>query len=275
MNTVWSILLGIAGVYGVLAGVLFFTQSRLLYYPNLPSRDLIATPGSVGLSYEPVELSTEDGLTLYGWFIPAHPARGVLLFFHGNAGNISHRLDSLKTFNDLGFATLIFDYRGFGRSQGKPSESGTYRDAEAAWRFVTEKRRVPAQDIVIFGRSLGASIAAHLAAQHKPRGLILESAFTSVPDLAASLYPFLPARWMSRFHYNTREYLKSISCPVLIVHSRHDEIIPFEHGRQLFALANEPKQFLELRGGHNDGFMVSAPTYLKGLDTFLSAHLGK
>jgi fermentation-respiration switch protein FrsA (DUF1100 family) len=239
----------------------------------MPSRDVVVTPAEAGLAYESVTITTEDGVTLDGWFVPVSQARGLLLFFHGNAGNISHRLDSLKIFNELGLATLIFDYRGYGRSGGEPSEEGTYRDAEAAWRFVTEGRHIPPRDVVLFGRSLGAAIAAHLATRHTPGALIIESAFTSVPDLAAELYPFLPARWLARFRYSTQADLVSVLSPLLIVHSRDDEIIPFAHGQRLFAVANEPKRLLELRGGHNDGFLVSRHTYVDGLHTFLRAHL--
>lgn len=272
-SNVWSILLLVAGAYAALLVFLFFSQSRLLYLPNLPSREVIATPEEVGLAYEPVTIVTEDGVSLDGWFIPARQSRGVLLFFHGNAGNISHRFDSLKIFNELGLATLILDYRGYGRSQGRPSEEGTYHDANAAWRYLTEQRRIAGEDIVFFGRSLGAAIAAYLAAKHTPGALIIESAFTSIPDIAAEVYPFLPARWLARFHYNTKAHLRSVSCPVLVVHSRDDDIIPFAHGRRLFTAANEPKQFLEIRGGHNDGIFVSRQSYVDGLDAFLTAYV--
>ncbi len=272
-SNVWSILLLVAGAYAALILFLFFSQSRLLYLPNLPSREVIATPEEVGLAYEPVTIVTEDGVSLDGWFIPARQSRGVLLFFHGNAGNISHRFDSLKIFNELGLATLILDYRGYGRSQGRPSEEGTYRDANAAWRYLTEQRRIAGEDIVLFGRSLGAAIAAYLAAKQTPKALIIESAFTSIPDIAAEVYPFLPARWLARFDYNTKAHLRSVSCPILVVHSRDDDIIPFAHGRRLFTAANEPKQFLEIRGGHNDGIFVSRQTYVDGLDAFLTAYV--
>jgi fermentation-respiration switch protein FrsA (DUF1100 family) len=271
-SIVWVILL-LFGGYVALVLILFFFQSQLLYLPNVPSRDVVVTPDDAGLAYEAVTITTEDGVTLDGWFVPARPARGLLLFFHGNAGNISHRLDSLKIFNELGLNTLIFDYRGYGRSEGAPSEEGTYRDAEAAWRFVTQGRNIPPREVILFGRSLGAAIAAHLATRHTPGGLIIESAFTSVPDLAAELYPFLPARWLTRFRYSTQADLVSVLCPLLVVHSRDDEIIPFAHGQRLFAVANEPKRLLELRGGHNDGFLVSRQTYVDGLHTFLQAHL--
>jgi pimeloyl-ACP methyl ester carboxylesterase len=169
VNYFWSIVLVIAGSYGALVIFLYFSQSRLLYLPNLPSRDIVATPDMVGLDYEPVKIVSDDGVTLDGWFVPVRQMRGVLLFFHGNAGNISHRLDSLKVFYDLGLATFIFDYRGYGRSTGAPSEQGTYRDATAVWRYLTEDRRIAAKDIVLFGRSLGAAIAVQLAPRWSQR----------------------------------------------------------------------------------------------------------
>ncbi len=272
-STIWHILVYAAIAYVTFAFVMFLLQSRLIYYPNMPSRAVTATPDQAGLIYERVEFAAKDGVRLDGWFLPAEMPRGVLLFFHGNAGNISHRLESLRIFRDLGLSTFIFDYRGYGRSEGKVSEQGTYRDAEAAWLYLTVERGVPEQSIVYFGRSLGASIAAHLAMTHVPKALILESAFTSAPDVAARTYPFLPVRWLARFQYNTREYLKSVTAPVLIVHSPQDEIIRFEHGRALFASANEPKRFLEILGGHNEGFLVSGKTYVDAIDAFLRDYL--
>jgi fermentation-respiration switch protein FrsA (DUF1100 family) len=274
LNTIWQLLLGVAGIYVIVGLLLFIFQSSLLYFPNTPSRKIVATPKSIGLGYEPVTIETDDGFSLDGWFIPAKDARGVLLFFHGNAGNMSHRLESLKIFNGLRLSTLIFDYRGYGRSDGKPSEQGTYRDAVAAWRYLTEQRQIAKENIVFFGRSLGGAVAAHLAGRHCPGALILESVFTSVPDLASHLYPIFPVRWLSRFRYDAKSALKSVACPVLVIHSPHDEIVPFRHGRALFDAANAPKQFLELRGGHNDGFLLSGQKYLDGIDGFLNTHIG-
>ncbi len=276
LNSIWSLLVLAIVIYLALALFLFLFQSRLIYYPNFPSRAVTITPDRVGLAYESLEIVTEDGVRLHGWFIPAdRQARGVLLFFHGNAGNISHRLDSLEIFFALGLDVLVFDYRGYGRSEGKVSEQGTYLDADAAWRYLTERRRVPADRVVLFGRSLGAAVAAHLATKHTPRALIMESSFTSAPDLASQYYRIFPVRWLARFQYGAKAYLSSVRCPVLIVHSRDDEIIPFQHGQALFAAANEPKAFLELRGGHNEGFLVSGQTYIDGLDQFLTRYLGE
>ena len=271
MNGWANILLMAVLGYGFFLVFLYFYQDRLLFLPNLPSRAVERSPSAVGLAYEPVDLVTGDNIHLDGWFIPAPEQRGVILFCHGNAGNISHRLDSLLLFHRLGFSTLIFDYRGYGRSQGRPSEAGTYRDVEAAWRYLTRERSIAPSRIILFGRSLGAAVAARQATVHTPGALIVESCFTSVPDMAAELYPFLPARWLSRLDYNVQQQLRSVLCPVLVVHSRDDEIIPFRHGEALYTAANKPKQFLELRGDHNNGFLLTGQDYTQKLDTFLSA----
>ncbi|UCH52416.1 MAG: alpha/beta hydrolase, partial [Pseudomonadota bacterium] len=251
----------VTGTYVVLLLAVFFGQSHLLYLPTLPSRELSSTPAAIGLEYEDVQLVTDDGVQLHGWYVPAARSRGTLLFFHGNAGNISHRLDSLRIFHQLRLSVLIIDYRGYGRSEGSPSEDGTRRDAAAAWRYLTETRGVPARDVVLFGRSLGAAVAAQLATEQQPGALIVESAFTSVPDFAAEIYWWMPARWMSRFDYATRDYIAQVRCPVLVVHSPDDEIIPFRHGEAIFAAAHEPKELLRLRGSHNEGFIVSGELY--------------
>ncbi len=270
MNTLTNILLLAVCGYGFLLIFLYFYQSRMLFLPNLPSRAVETLPSAVGLPYEPVDLHASDNIHLNGWFIPAPEQRGVILFCHGNAGNISHRLDSLLLFHRLGFSTLIFDYRGYGKSQGHPSEAGTYLDVEAAWQYLTTNRSIASSHIILFGRSLGAAIAVHQATVYTPGALIVESSFTSVPDMAAELYPFLPVRWLSRFNYNVQQQLQRVSCPVLVVHSRDDEIIPFRHGRTLYETANNPKQFLELRGSHNNGFLLAGKAYTKELDGFLS-----
>ncbi len=271
INTLTNILLLTVFAYGFLLIFLYFYQSRLLFLPNLPSRTVESLPSAVGLPYEPVDLHTSDNIHLNGWFIPAPEQRGVILFCHGNAGNISHRLDSLLLFHRLGFSTLIFDYRGYGSSQGYPSEAGTYLDVEAAWQYLTTERSIVSSHIILFGRSLGGAVAVHQATVSSPGALIVESSFTSVPDMAAELYPFLPVRWLSRFDYNVQQQLPRVSCPVLVVHSRDDEIIPFRHGRALYKTANQPKQFLELRGGHNNGFLLAGQAYIRELDGFLSA----
>ena len=252
---------------------LYFSQSRLIYYPELPSRAVDATPADIGLPFENAQLTTGDGIRLHAWYVPAPAARGTLLFNHGNAGNIAHRLDSIRLFHSLDLNVLIFDYRGYGESEGKPTEKGTYRDAMAAWKYLHENRGIDPHEIVIFGRSLGAAIAVDLASQVPSAGVIIESAFTSVSDMAAHLYPWLPARFLVRYKYDSDVKIGRISSPLLLMHSRDDEIIPFSQGRELFAHANEPKQFLELQGGHNDGSHASRDIYTQTLQQFLDVIL--
>jgi fermentation-respiration switch protein FrsA (DUF1100 family) len=264
-----KLILVVAACYGLLVVVVYFMQGRMLYLAEVPGRTLTVTPADVGMDYQDVSIETTDGVTLHGWFIVGRSSR-VLLFFHGNAGNISHRLDSIRQFQDLGLSVLIIDYRGYGQSEGRTTERGIYRDADAAWRYLIEGRGIVASDIVIFGRSLGASVASRLAAQTQPLALIVESSFTSVPDIAQDLYPWLPARWLSRLSHATRDYIQDVRCPVLVVHSRDDEIIPFHHGEEIFASANELRTLLEIRGTHNDAFLRDERTYIGGLRAFLT-----
>lgn len=264
-----KLILLIVAAYGLLVAVVYLMQGRMLYLPDMPGRALTMTPTDAGMDYQDVSIETEDGVILHGWFIAGESSR-VLLFFHGNAGNISHRLDSIRQFRGLGLSVLIIDYRGYGQSSGRTTEKGIYRDAQAAWRYLTTDRGLSAGDIVLFGRSLGASAAAWLAKQQQPLALIVESSFTSVPDIAQELYPWLPARWLSRLRHATRDYIRDVRCPVLIVHSRDDEIIPFHHGETIFASANEPRTFLMLRGTHNDAFLRDERAYLEGLRMFLN-----
>lgn len=269
MLAIW-IVTAIIGIYILFAGFLFIFQSHYVYYPE---HTISADPSNIGLEFESVSFETEDRVKLSGWFIPSKAASGVILFCHGNAGNISHRLESIQIFHRLGLDVFIFDYRGYGLSEGKPSEIGTYRDAEAVWQYLVEERQVSPNRIVFFGRSLGGAVAAWLAHRHTPGALILESTFTSIPDIGARLYPYLPVRLLSRFKYNTVEYLDEVDCPVLIIHSREDEIMPFSHGQRLFERAMEPKEFLEISGSHNEGFITSGKRYEDGLNAYISEHL--
>jgi len=250
--------------------LLFFNQSRMVY---LPQRDLTATPAAVGLRYEEVFFKAKDGVRLHGWFIPSERARGVVLFCHGNAGNISHRLDSIGIFHRLGLSVFIFDYRGYGKSEGETTEEGTYSDAEGAWAYLTQDKKTSPQSIVVFGRSLGGSIAARTARDRPAGALVLESAFSSFKEAAEDVYPWLPVRLLARYDYNTASFVARARCPVLIIHSREDELIPFSHGERLFSAAKDPKIFLEITGGHNDGFLRSEKRYTEGLEAFLSRYL--
>lgn len=262
----WAILsLGVVVYVGIL--LVFWTfQDRLVYYPT---RLLEGTPADMGLVYESVEFQASDGVRLHGWWVPAPDAQSIVLFVHGNGGNVSHRLEKLRSLHDLGLSTFIFDYRGYGQSEGRPDEAGTYRDAEAAWSYLTERRGIPTDRIILYGESLGGTVAAYLARRFPARALVLEAAFTSLPEIAAELYPFLPARWIARFRYDTRSYLEGVSCPVLIFHSRDDEVVAFSHALRLQATGPASKVLVELRGGHNDAFLVARDRYEAGWRDFL------
>lgn len=266
----WNTLILLALGYAALVALVYLFQTRLVYFPQI-GREIAATPQAYGLAFEAVTLATADGEKLAAWWVPRERAAGTVLIFHGNAGNISHRLDYLTMLHRLGYSSLIVDYRGYGRSTGSPSEEGTYRDAEAAWGWLTKERGMAPSDIVVLGESLGGAVAAWLAARVKPRAVVIASTFTSVPDLGAQVYPFLPVRLISRFSYDALGAIKSIEAPILVAHSRDDDIIPFKHGRALFEAAREPKRFLEMRGGHNDGFIFMREEWVGQLGAFLES----
>ena len=263
----WSSLLTIplAAYLGIM-GYLFLFQNQQVFQPY---RGLHSHPGQWGLAYEPVTLDSE-GLALRGWWIPGQVDRPVVLFFHGNASTIADLSPFVILFNRLGLSSLVFDYRGYGESEGGPTEAGTAADAEAAWRHLVETRGIPPERLVFYGHSLGGGVALGLAARHPPGRVILEGTFTSIPDMAADLYPWLPVRWLARIGYDNFARIQSLRVPVLIIHSPEDEVIPFRHGRKLFAAAREPKRFIRSRGGHNDGFPAMGAAAEQALRRFVS-----
>jgi fermentation-respiration switch protein FrsA (DUF1100 family) len=256
--------------YALLIVLAYVRQDAMLYYP---SREITNTPRDIGLDFEEVTLRTEDGAALSAWYIPARDGRGVVLFCHGNAGNISHRLDSIRIFHDLNLGVLIFDYRGYGRSGGSPTEQGTYHDAESAWEYLVRQRHTQPGKIILFGRSLGSAVAAEIALRRTAGALIIESGFTSVADLGRKYFPYLPVKLIARYRYATIDKVGRIKIPKLFVHSPHDEIVPFGHGEALFERAAEPREFLRIAGGHNEGFLVSGREYIDGLNRFISKYL--
>ena len=266
----WNVIIALAIAYLAASIFLYFNQENMLYFPDMPLRSLHATPSSIELDYETITLKTHDGIALDSWFVPAKNSKGTILFCHGNAGNISHRLHSIEQFHQLGLSVFIFDYRGYGNSEGSPSEQGTYIDAKTAWDHLTNEMNIPDNDIIIFGRSLGSAIATELATKTSPKTLIIESSFTSVPDIASHHYSLFPVRLLSRYTYPTEENIQKVSAPILVIHSPDDEIIPYELGKQNFDKAAQPKYFLEIKGGHNDGPIVTGKAYSDGILQFLS-----
>lgn len=254
----------------LLSGLLYLQQPSMVFFPL---KTLDATPADWGLEYETVRFTTSDGVVLHGWYIPREGARQVLLFLHGNAGNISHRGESVRIFHDIGVSVLIFDYRGYGLSDGRPTESGLYLDADAAWNYLVEQRGIDARDVVVFGRSLGGVVAARLASVVNPGAVIVESAFSSAREVARAVFPLLARITVLRYEFAAADYLAGASAPVLVLHSRDDEIMPFELGERLYEAASEPKAFVEMRGDHNTGFLLSQPGYAQALQQFLAGEL--
>lgn len=273
MQSIWSIsrivFIVIIVIYAGMTIYLYFFQSQMIYYPDLI---IDMTPADIGLAFDEVFFVSGDGVRLCGWFIHSEQSKNVVLFCHGNAGNISDRLDTISIFNQLGLSIFIFDYRGYGKSEGKPDEKGTYADAEAAMKWIVENKNILHEDVIIFGRSLGGAVAAWLAKKCTPRALILESAFTSVPDMGSKIYPWLPVRLMSRFSYSTIDYIRDVNSPVLIIHSPDDMLVPFSQGKRLFEAAHEPREFMEIAGDHNNGFLLSGSHYHEGLNAFISKY---
>jgi fermentation-respiration switch protein FrsA (DUF1100 family) len=248
-------------------GVLLLLEKHLIYFPM---RAHEVTPADLGLAHEEVELRAEDGVRLHGWFLPMKGSRLTVLVCHGNAGNVSHRLDrALLMQSRLGVDTLLFDYRGFGASEGRPDEEGTYRDARAAYRWLVA-RGIGPERVLLFGESLGSAVALQLALEVDARALVLESAFASVPEMARAVYPFLPLWPFVRTRYDNLAKVGRLRMPLLVLHGERDEVVPFAQGRRVFDAAPEPKRFFAIPGaGHNDTYAAGGELYWGVLRDFL------
>ena len=243
-------------------------ERHFIYFPE---RGLTGAPSDYGLAYEDASFLSSDGIRLHGWFIPGEEDV-TWLWFHGNAGSISNRLDNLKRLHDeLGVNVLIFDYRGYGASEGSPSEEGLYLDAEAALSYLRSRSDVSRERIIYFGRSLGAGVAVELALRAPPYGLILESAFPSIPYMARQAYPWFPfVQFFVRSRYDALDKLQRLGVPKLLLHGDRDDIVPIDAGRELFDAAGEPKAFYTVRGaGHNDTYLVGGDSYFAALRSFV------
>ena len=268
-----ALFVAVGAALGVLVRQMSFLDRLMIYFPE---RAIAATPADVGLAYSDVYLTTGDGVRIHAWHVPGE-SRTTLLWLHGNAGNISHRVDNIAVLNELtGLSVLIVDYRGYGLSEGSPSENGLYLDAEAALKYLTSEVGLdPVEDIVLFGRSLGVGVAAEMATRHSVRCVILESGFTSVMDMAKAtqpdwlvylLKPMIDAR------YDSLSKLGLIDSPVMIVHGEQDDIVPFSMAGELYEAATEPKRFHAVRGAmHNNVYERGGTPYFEALSDFISA----
>jgi len=257
----------------IIAIILFVVYVRFLEETSIfyPTRSLTSTPKNVGLDYEDVYFKTQDGIKLNGWFVKAPRARNTLVFFHGNAGNIGDRLDKISLFNKFGVNVFIVDYRGYGKSEGKPSEKGIYRDAAAAYDYLIARPDVTPESLIIFGVSLGGVVAVDLAANKKAACLIVDSTFSSAADIAKVIYPFVPS-FLLKTKMDSMLKIQGVSVPKLFMHSRQDMTVPFELGKKLFDAANAPKEFVEIQGGHDDGYSISSEKYWSAIGVFLKKH---
>ncbi len=256
----------LAVAYLAVMGIMMLLEESLLFFPTrYPEGESWQPPG---LQFEDAWFSASDGVKLHGWYVPHQKPRAIILFCHGNAGNVTHRAETLRTLHDrVDVSVLCFDYRGYGRSEGHPNEAGMYADARAARAWLARRAGVAENEIVVMGRSLGGTVAVELAAANGAKGLVLESTFSSVPDVAAAIYPWLPVRLLIRNRFDAAGKISRYNGPLLQSHSENDEIVAFAFGRKLFEAANEPKEFIPLRGlGHND---PQTPAYFEKLVDFV------
>ena len=247
----------------------FFYKNIEAYFVFAPQKVLDYSPADYGLEWKDVYLHTHDGQVLHGWFFSVAREEPVILFYHGNAGNISHRLDYIQQLTRMGFNVFIFDYRGYGKSSGKPSEEGLYIDALCAYDYLVNDGKIKPEDIILLGRSLGGAVAIETATKRDVRSLVVESSFLSVRHMArhmgifSLISPLLPAS------YNNLEKIKKIKIPKLIIHGANDEIVPFSMGKRLFQEAADPKYFYSIEGaGHNDTYLVGGREYMDKLSEF-------
>ena len=266
----------LVGVCAVVVLLMVAFEDSLIFFPtSYPDGewDVESVAHGSGCVIEEGSYASEDGVRLHSWWcrrVESKQGGPVVLLFHGNAGNLSHRAElMLELANRVGADVVVAGYRGYGRSEGRPSEDGLYADARAAWRFVTVDRGVDPGRVVIFGKSLGGAVAVNLAAETDPAGLIVESSFTSIPEMAARHYPFVP-KFLIRTRMDSLAKIPSLRCPLLVIHSRADEVVPFELGRTLYEAAPEPKTFYEVEGaGHNETWLVGGQSYFEAIARFV------
>jgi fermentation-respiration switch protein FrsA (DUF1100 family) len=256
-------------VYGGLVAWFAANETSFLYFPR---KQIDTSPEASGMAYGRVEIASTDGVRLTAWLIPSpDTSRLWLLYLHGNAGNIGTpgNIENYAQLRRLGLNILAVDYRGYGGSSGEPSEQGLYDDARASYEYLRTAHHIPPTHILVYGYSLGSAVAVDVASTCPIAGLMIEGSFTSILDVGQEHYPFLPVRWIARNKYDSREKIRNVTVPKLFLHARDDQTIPLHFGRELFALAREPKTFLEVRGGHDDAHTVDPVLFYGGIQMFL------
>ena len=262
---IWG--LSLLGVYVAICALLFVLQERLIFVP-FAEHELVELPR------DDVWLALEDGTRVHAWWLETEGAESAVLFCHGNAGNISHREDSLRFWRERGFSVLIFDYPGYGRSEGSPSQAAVLASSRRAWKWLREEQGLAPERILVFGRSLGGAVATRLvhellARSEWVKGLVVESSFATLGGVAQSQYPWLPVKLLLRHPFDNRERLKEIDVPSLVVHSPEDDIVDFRFGEEIYRLLPGPKEFLEIEGPHNGGWLLSLAAYRSAVEGWL------
>lgn len=269
MRMIWIALATILAVYAVVCAYIYVVQDRMFYYPT---KDFAASPDDYDLKFQDVFINASQDETIHGWYFP-HPENSestkTVLFCHGNGGNISHRLETVIFLLERGVNVMMFDYRGYGRSSGRPTETNTYDDAKAAYDWLISEKSAQPSDIIVFGRSLGGAVAVDLASNVSCGGLIVESSFDSATEMAKGYFPFLPAWLLIKYKYDSISKISNVNCLKLFTHSAADDLVPFERGKSLFEAAAEPKDFYEISGRHNERTYLDDLGYIKLIDKLL------
>ncbi|MGV7220049.1 MAG: alpha/beta hydrolase [Nitrospinales bacterium] len=252
-----------------LAFLLVIVEKKIVYHPiKYPGG--IWNPENYGLQVEDIYFDSSDGVKLHAWFVPAKKPIATLLWYHGNAGNLSHRLENILELAPLNLNIFIFDYRGYGRSEGKANEKGLYLDSQAAYDFLRQNKKIDPDELFLFGRSLGGACAIEIASRNKAAGLIIESAFTSVSDMADNMFNYFPFKFLLRSNYNSIKTIPLVNMPKMFIHGADDEMIPMSMGRKLFEASQKPKIFYEIKGAsHNDTYSVGGQKYIDSLRRFV------
>lgn len=260
----FSVFLALA--YVVVTIFMYFYQDKMVF---VPTRNSVMTPDEFGIKFEEVSLRVSEQDSIHGWYFPVDSSAPTILFCYGNAGNKSRRMISIQFFIEQGLNLVIFDYRGYGQSDGKPGETNCYDDVERVYRWLVDEKKISPKKIIIFGRSLGGAIAIELATRVECAGLIVESSFTSIPDMSRLMFPYMFTDQLTKNKFDSIKKIKSVECPLLVTHSVEDDLIPFSMGRKLFEQGAEPKMFFELTGRHNDRDFLRDSAYIQTIKEFV------